>query len=300
MNGFFRRMLKLSDRFYHLWMEKRESEYRFPEAVEAVYDLPYREDGLECHKFDMFLPRKREKKLPVILNFHGGGLVMCTRHMNRPFCAELAMNGYAVFGIDYPLVPERDACGILADVCEAMRYVDSVLERYGCDRDNVFVTGDSAGAFLAVYAEAARKNPEIARAAGVTPAGLEIRAMGLISGMFDTVLCDDPGLVMRREFYGKNWRSHPMLPYLRPSCPAVASAMPPVMLVTAKFDKLRRATMRFARGLREAGTEVQVLDFPARPMIRHDFVVLAPEKGPGKDAVEQMVQFMHRFAKNGD
>ena len=300
MNGFFRQMLKANDKLYRAWLSQREKRYAFPPEVEAVLDRSYLPDGRECHKFDVFLPKNRTGKLPAVINLHGGGLVLCTRHVNRPFCAELAKRGFAVFSVDYPLTPEKDACGILADVCEGIRYVEQRLEEYGADPDRVFFSGDSAGAFLAVYAEAARRDPRIARAAGIVPPVLPVRAMGLVSGMFYTTLCDDPGLVMRSEFYGKDWRSHPLMPWLLPDRENVAGLMPPMLLVTSRFDKLRSATMRFAKGLRQAGREVRVLDYPAHPRHRHDFVILMPEKDQGREAVEEMAAFFAAFGQNGD
>ena len=294
MHPFFWKQLDLNRRAYEHWLDRREKQYAFPVEIQAEYDIPYLSDGGDCHRMDVFYPKQRTGLLPAALNFHGGGLLLCTRHVNRPFCAELARQGFVVFNVDYPLLPEKDACGILRDVCDGIRYAEGLLDRFGADPDRLFLTGDSAGAYLALYAAAAQKDPAIAAAAGMTPGRIPVKAMGFVSGMFDTVLCDDPGLFLRGEFYGADWRSHPMMPYLRPDRPEVASLLPPTILVTSGFDKLRSASLRLYRGLQQAGIPSRLLDFPPNPRLRHDFVVQFPEKKEGAEAVRAIAEFLHQ------
>ena len=40
------------------------------------------------------------KELPVILNIHGGGLILGCKEYNRYFCAQLSKLGYLVFSIE--------------------------------------------------------------------------------------------------------------------------------------------------------------------------------------------------------
>lgn len=294
MNPLIRKLLARADSMYQGWMKSRQ--YELPENVEQFRDIAYIDDGKGYHQMDIFRPKGAEGKLPVIVNFHGGGLVLCTREVNRPFCAELAKRGFLVFSVDYPVVPEKDVPGILGDVCAGLDAVDSMLESRGGDRERVFLVGDSAGAFLAVYAAAIQADAKIAEAALVRPPKLPVHALGLISGMLHTADSDETGIFLRGSFYGKNWRSHPLLPYLKPEREAVASLMPPCFLVTSKGDKLRSGTLRFHEGLKKSGIRCQLLDFPRSARMPHDFVIMYPQRPAAAGAMDQMAAFL---LKNG-
>lgn len=277
MNAFVKFMLAKAGGMYENWMDKRLAQVEFPAEVEELRDIPYIPEGKRCHLMDIYRPKASGGKLPVIVNLHGGGLVLCTKEVNRPFCGALAKKGFLVFCVDYPLVPDKTVPEILGDVCAGMDAVDGLIDAYGGDRERVFLVGDSAGAFLAVYAAAVQKDEQIAAAAGVKASALKINGLGLISGMFHTAECDETGFFLRSDFYGRDWRRHPLLPYLRPEKREVASLMPPVFLVTGKADKLRRSTLRFYKGLQKASIRCELMDFPADRRLCHDFVIMYPE-----------------------
>lgn len=65
------------------------------------------------------------------------------------------------------------------------RWVAENGENFGFDLDRVFVAGDSAGGQLAFYTAAVNTSDELKSLYGVSDTGLNIKAIGLISGMFD-------------------------------------------------------------------------------------------------------------------
>ncbi len=291
MNGFVRFMLARVGGMYEGWLAKRSEGYTFPQTVEEFRDIPYLGDGRMSHRMDVYRPKMFSSRLPVIVNLHGGGLVLCTKEVNRPFCAELAKRGFLVFCVDYPLVPDVTVPEMLSDVCAGLDRVWELLGQYGGDPGQVFLTGDSAGAFLSVYGVAAQKSEAIAKAAGVTPSVLDVKGLGLINGMFHTAECDETGFFLRKDFYGKHWRSHPLLPFLKPEREEVASLMPPTVLVTGKADKLRPSTIRFYKGLQTCGIDCRLLDFPANPKLGHDFAIMYPELEESRQVMDEMTGF---------
>lgn len=291
MNGFVKFMLARVGAMYENWLAKRSEDYTFPQTVEILPDIPYLDDGKVCHRMDVYRPKSFGGSLPVIVNLHGGGLVLCTKEVNRPFCAELAKRGFLVICVDYPLVPDVTVPQMLGDVCAGLDWVSELLEQYGGNPEQVFLTGDSAGAFLSVYGVAAQKSEVIAKAAGVKPPELEIRGLGLINGMFHTAECDETGFFLRKDFYGKHWRRHPLLPYLKPEKREVVSLMPPTFLVTGKADRLRMSTVRFHKGLQRYGIDCRLLDFPANPKLGHDFAIMDPEVAESQRVLDDMTGF---------
>ena len=292
MNRFAEKQLARVGKLLDRWMEKRTREVRLPESVSCLEDIPYRDTGKDCHKLDIYRPEKTEGTLPVILNLHGGGLVLCNRKVNRPFCAELARRGFLVFSVDYPLVPQAKVPEILSDVARAMDFVRDSIGEYGGDPERVYLVGDSAGAFLSVYELAAQKNGSLAQALGLIPGKLEVKAAAFISGMFYTAKMDSVGAFLRKDFYGKDWKSNPFRAFADPAVPEVAGAMPPCFLVTAKLDNLRPYTLAFCKGLKGAKAEYILRDLPLKPGLDHDFVIVKPEMPEAQTIMDEMCDFL--------
>lgn len=88
-------------------LPERDKKFTFPDDVEEIKNVPYASDGLPAHRLDIYRPRKAGgQKLPVIVNVHGGGLIIGCKEFNRYFCANLCKKGYLVFSVEYRLVPD--------------------------------------------------------------------------------------------------------------------------------------------------------------------------------------------------
>lgn len=58
----------------------RDSVLTFPEGVRCSTDIAYADDGIKAHVLDIYRPEdSQEKILPVIINVHGGGLIIGIR-----------------------------------------------------------------------------------------------------------------------------------------------------------------------------------------------------------------------------
>ena len=292
MNEFVKKQLGNVNAMFENWMGRRAKEVSLPDNVEIIEDIPYLDTGLDCHKVDIYRPKGNSEKLPVIANLHGGGMLLCTRKVNRPFCAELAKRGFLVFCVDYPLVPEKDIPGILADVAVGLDWVQEKIGAYGGDENRVYLVGDSAGAFIGLYELAAQKNGAIAASLNLKPSDLPIRAAAFISGMFYTAKLDSVGGFLRSDFYGKDWKRHPFRPYMDPASPAVAKNLPPLYLVTARLDNLRNYSLDFVKGLKKAGVPHKLVDLPFDKEMNHDFVIIKPESPKAQTIIDEICEFL--------
>ena len=85
----------------------RDSVLTFPEGVRCSTDIAYADDGIKAHMLDIYRPEdSQEKILPVIINVHGGGLIIGNKEFNRYFCALLCKKGFLVYSIEYRLIPD--------------------------------------------------------------------------------------------------------------------------------------------------------------------------------------------------
>ena len=292
MNFLIEKQLDFVRGLYNRWMRRRDM--KVPEDVVYVPDVCQSERCAETEKIDVFYSRGTAEKRPVIVDIHGGGMVLCDRKTNVPFCAQLARRGFLVFSIEYPLAPQTDVPGILRHVARRLDAVADLIPQWNGD-ERIYLVGDSAGAFLGAYELAAQKNEDIAAALDLTPSLLQIRAAGFISGMFYTTRNDKNCMFLRRDFYGKNWKTHPFSPYYDPAVPAVAENLPPCYLVTSYQDMLRQYTLDFARGLKACGIPYHVTDWPGNRKLIHDFVIMNPTCPEAQKSIDEMCKFLLQY-----
>ena len=130
-------------------LPERDKKFTFPDDVEEIKNVPYASDGLPAHRLDIYRPRKAGgQKLPVIVNVHGGGLIIGCKEFNRYFCANLCKKGYLVFSVEYRLVPDCLFFDQCRDVFAAMDFIGEHLAEYSGLPDRIFAVGDSGGACL--------------------------------------------------------------------------------------------------------------------------------------------------------
>ena len=245
--------------------------------VTEFRDVPYIQDGDRAHMLDIYSPICHAEQVSVIVNIHGGGLIMGNKEFNRHFCLSLCNHGFLVFSIEYRLCPETTVFGQLQDIAAAMNYIDKMIPKFKGKPGIVHMVGDSAGAFLALYTAAIQRNPMLARTAGVRPSYLEIQSMALISGMFYTTRKDSIGLFLPKALYGEGYKKHSFYPFLDPSVPAVGLSLPPCMLITSKKDKLYGYTKDLAAALQRCGTPCKLKNYGDDPHLYHAFCVFEPE-----------------------
>ena len=151
--------------------------------LELVRDLPYRYGGAMTVGdlyFDKTLTAKGGK-LPVIVYFHGGGLVMGDKANRRTFCEYLAHNGCLVFNVNFRMPPAVDYRGMVNDCIDAVNYVRTLAREYPIDLAKLVVAGDSSGGYLTAFVAAAAADPTL----GLHAVDVPLAAAALFCGIFD-------------------------------------------------------------------------------------------------------------------
>ena len=102
-------------------------------------------------KLDVYRPwRDSTARLPVVLNFHGGGWVAGNRESRALTVLPYLQMGFAVVNVQYRLGNVALAPAAVEDTLCALQWVGRNAERYRFDLDRVVTTGDSAGGHLAL------------------------------------------------------------------------------------------------------------------------------------------------------
>jgi len=112
--------------------------------------LAYRPDSepdvyaRERCKLDVYHP-VAGPSVPTVVWFHGGGLT----GGNRSIPSALKGQGIAVVAVDYRLSPKAKAPAYIEDAAAAVAWTFKNIARYGGDTNRIFLSGHSAGGYLA-------------------------------------------------------------------------------------------------------------------------------------------------------
>ena len=167
-----------------------------PRSVERIGHVPYCEnDGRPLH-LDLYRPRARLRRCPVLLHLHGGGWVVGSkRQQGRPLMFHLASRGWICVSADYRLSPRATFPDPLHDAKQALRWIKEHIEEYGGDPDFVVVEGNSAGGHLAALLALTHGMPEYQP--GFESLDLSVQGCVGMYGVYDLIDPDglaNPGL----------------------------------------------------------------------------------------------------------
>lgn len=274
--------------------KRHEPEKESPKTIYEVEDIlnnPYMNRDEIPLAMDIFKPVvSEETELPVIVYIHGGGLVMGDRIMARDYGRALASRGYLVFSIEYRLAPRANACEQLDDVCAGMDYIGRRLVDFNVDFWRVFLTAESAGAFLAIYVAAMKRSVKLQEAIGYEPTRMSFKALGLHGGMFYTDRDDPIGWMLEDQFFGEKIADDNFKKYLDPEHEEIIRNLPPVFLTTSRGDFLNQYTLMYHDALKKAGRPSHLMYFGDEDL-GHAFAAMEPYRADSIDALDRMTDF---------
>lgn len=201
----------------------------------------------------------------TLLFFHGGGWVVENVNTYNKVCHSLAdAVGCKVISVEYSLAPEHPFPQGLNDCYMAAREIFLFPERFGIDKEQVVLIGDSAGANLAAAVSLrARDEGEftIPRQILIYPAVYWDHTPSspfpsVMENGFDYLLtskriCEYIDLYKQSDDDLKN-------PYFAPLMAEDFSNQPDTLIITAEYDPLRDEGEEYGRRLSQAGNHAVV------------------------------------------
>lgn len=230
---------------------KRDRGLKTPEDIRRIDRIPYGPDA-RWNTLDVYRPRGKAGKLPVIVNIHGGGYVYGSTKQYQFYCMGLAQRGFAVVSFNYHLAPKYKFPTPVRDTNLVMAWICRKAEIYGFDTDNVVIVGDSAGAQLASQYAVICTDPEYAKIMEITPPEFTLRAVGLNCGMYDLKkrAGEIPGNKLMIDYFTKDpsvyGKKLDVLSH-------VTEKFPPAYLLSAKGDFLVEQCRPMAELIRSKG-----------------------------------------------
>lgn len=114
--------------------------------VRRLRNRPYGASRLQ--RLDLYLPRHRPERAPMLLYLHGGGFQMGSKVLGGlPMLHRMAARGWVCASANYRLrTPYRNS---LADARSAVAWLRAHADELGADPSRLVIAGGSAGAHLA-------------------------------------------------------------------------------------------------------------------------------------------------------
>lgn len=193
-------------------------------------------------RLDVFMPEDARSS-PVVVFFHGGALTQGTKLDGEALAARLVSAEVGVVSANYRLSPGVMHPSHVEDAAAAYAWVINNIERFGGDPGQVYVSGHSAGGYLAALL--AMDEAYLARH-GLRPT--VIRGAILISPF---LYVEETARDRPKDVWGTNpadWLEASVTPHIGPG-------KRPLLLIYADGDADWRKDQneRFARAMREAG-----------------------------------------------
>lgn len=148
---------------------------------DVVYSGPVTADN--PRRLDVFTPDHPSKPFPLVIWFHGGGITAGTKNSktDRAVAERWTANGIGIINANYRLSPAVKFPAYVEDAAQAVAWAVREAVALGADPKAIFVSGHSAGGYLAAMLAMDEK---YLRAAGIEPA--QIAGYFPLSGQMTT------------------------------------------------------------------------------------------------------------------
>lgn len=282
---------------------KRLKKQKLSEGVTVTDSIPYIEgsDGI-YHTLEILYPSDATKPLPVILEIHGGGWMYGTKELNRIHASRLAAHGFAVVNISYRLAPKVSVKEQIQDIFAAIEWLKNNADKYPCDLNNLFVTGDSAGGHLTMLSTLVNGAEQLRQKFEVQESGLDIKAIGLNCASLDLEFVFrlryiPLAHVVLRSLLGKKYMKCAYKDDISFKNSIKNNKFPPIYMVTSKQDFLQSNSVAFAKLLEESGADYKLtnLDKVKTHSLPHVYSVRFPDYEESKTVNKEMCDFFRKY-----
>lgn len=281
--------------------DKRIATLTPPAGIKENNNIFYLDDGHIHHQLDVYVPEgtKETDRLPVIIDIHGGGWMYGDKELNKYYCLELTTKGYVVFNMSYRLYPEVTVQQQLQDISHCLLWIKEHLSDFPCDKDNIWLTGDSAGGMLAAFTAMLSESAEMRKLYNTVDFSLKFNAVGLTSPV-PRMNGEFPVNFYTKIMLGKGYEKEPWANYVNLDDILTLGKMPPTFLLTSSGDFLARKETRIAaETLKKNGIPCQLMDFEKYNGVDlpHVFPVIYPFNEESQRAINEMLAFFKKYEK---
>jgi len=248
------------------------------------------------------------RQVSAMIFFHGGGFMGGTLDVVENPCKVIAERAEAVVvSVDYRLAPEHAYPAGLTDCFDVVKWVYANAAAIGVNREQIAVSGDSAGGNLATVCAMKDRDQgtnmikyqaliyPTTNMAGTTTDDFEWTIdqytinnhqeliVGGLMGM--------GGSTKMLEHVYVQGNEHVEHPYLSPLLAEDLSGMPETLVISAEFDYLRLENEAYARKLERAGVKTSCMQYSG---MDHAFMDKMGQYPQAEDSMDEIAKGMKR------
>jgi acetyl esterase len=234
------------------------------------------------------------KKLPMIVFYHGGGFVVGSVNTHDEACRLIAVHAKAqVISIEYPLAPEVSPQSLIQSCEDALAWVYQNRRHFKILKNRIAVAGDSAGGNISAVVSQRAVNASYA-----PEAQFLIYPTVDFKSRHPSFFAYKEGLVLTEgdidhvtEYYSTRHKvalDHPLISPTYGNLKKLA----PTYLITAGHDVLHDEGKIYAHKLRQNGTKVLYQDFEDQT---HGFINLTAISSRSKKILIEMSREFRKF-----
>lgn len=274
--------------------------------------ISYSADMHLMHQLNLYYPENYcadvDGKLPVIIDIHGGGMMYGDKELNQRYCEYLASQGFCVMGMSYRLLPDTDLQGMVQDVFESIHWMEDYGAERGFDLENVFLTGDSAGGYLASLVMCIQKSEKLQQIYGVKPFCFDFKAVAISNGVCEIhdyftypealnkrVDRELVSMILGKAGEKAAWYKH----YNFSQVLAEVETIPPVLVIGAENDPYYRHTQWVIENLKNHNCTYESIIWKKENGVHlgHVFHVLHWEWMESRKTNDKMLDFFRGYIK---
>lgn len=287
----YAKIFKLADR--NIVKKRLSSGLKTPSYLKEELDIVYGGDS-ERNRVDIYYLKKySHKKLPTIINIHGGGYVAGSKENLSEYSMKLAEQGYFVLNMEYTLSEQEGFPKPVFEVFDLFQFLEKNkdIEEH-IDYDHLFLAGDSAGGHIASTVANIQCNPSVKEHFRVS-GGPKISGLILNSPVFGAFRFGNLPII-KRDFeeivFGK-YAGSKLQRYCQ-NLDILTDKFPPTIIFSANNDFIRIHDIIFCRKAEELGLDVQSYNFVTGKHLGHDFIIYNLSEKEGLFALEKIKAFI--------
>ena len=274
---------------------KLSREITFADSCASRTGIPYVVDGDPAQVLDIYYANKGNRKNAVLVDIHGGFYVAGRRENGRAFASVFLKEGYDVVLVEYRLNDgKRDVFDELSDCAAALDYLAVKAGDLGLNKDNMFLTGDSAGGHLALYMAEGSED----RMLPVCPKVFVPRGTLLSCPAYDFATFADSELFSKGAlewFMGPRYQDKAWLESLSPRT-FIGSFSGPLFVSTCTRDFIRSQSLAIKADCDSLGRQLEFVDIESDDKdVAHVHNVINPNLPESQTVNYRMLAFMNQL-----
>ena len=285
---------KLISKFWNMILKmdtERINNTVYPEDITAFCDIPYIDDGDKYHLLDVYTPtNKKDEKLPLIIDIHGGGYYYGYKEINKLYNYTLSQYGFKVVSGNYRLAPSHTFKDIIQDLYAELDWIVKNADEYNFDLNNVFITGDSAGGTITDLILATNARKELQYLFEVKPK-VSFKAAAITCGV------PNPGKYLRiymKPLYGKEYKKSPLFKACNFNN-IIPDELPPIFINTCKGDPFHKENIKMYEKIKEKGLTAELYYYGDKKendtAVGHVYTILTPDLDISNKTTEELINF---------